>query len=461
MSDLSVESVLERAREAQSQVDAYDQAAVDELMTAVAWATYQEDHATEIAAAAVENTRIGNVADKRQKLRHQVHGCLADLQDEASVGVVDRDRASGTIEVAKPVGVIGALIPSTNPGATVAHLSMLASKTRNAVVFVPAPGGEAACDVALEYVRAELERIDAPPDLVQTIPGRSTKSKARTVVHEADLVQVTGSTANVELGQTSGTPNVCVGAGNVVSLVDRTADVQSAAEDLAWSAGFDFGATCVNANSIVVAEAVADEFRDRLVAAGGYRCTDTQREKLEDALFPDGSLNRQLVAKDTSTIRERASLADPAIDEASFLLVEPDGIGESYPLSGEKLAPVVALYRAPDFETALTDAQAILDYEGSGHSCTLHTSSDAHVERVGQAVDVGRVVVNQPTLDLAGGFENGLDFALSLGGGTWAGNQFDENLDYTHFMNTTTVARPADLDYPDSDDLFDAYLTER
>lgn len=461
MTDTSVESVIEQARAAQAEVATYDQAAVDELATAVAWATYQEDHATDIATAAVENTQIGNVPDKREKLRRQVHGCLADLQDEASVGVIDRDPARGTIEIAKPVGVIGAVIPSTNPGATVAHLALLAAKTRNAIVFVPAPGGETACEVAMEYIHRELTQIGAPAELVQQIPGRSTKSKARTVVEAADLIQVTGSQANVEMGQTSGTPNYCVGAGNVVSIVDRTADIQAAVEDLAWSAAFDFGATCVNLNAIVVEDAVADELQDGLLMAGGYQCTDAQREHLTDALFPDGSLNRHLIARDPSTLREHASLSDPAIDEAEFLLVEPEGVGESYPLSGEKLTPVVAVYRVPDFDAALAETQAILEYEGSGHSCTLHTTADAHIDRVGQAIDVGRIVINQPTLYLAGSVENDLDFALSLGGGTWAGNQFDENLDYTHFLNTTTVAQPVSPDYPDAEALFDTYLEDR
>lgn len=156
-------------------------------------------------------------------------------------------------------------------------------------------------------------------------------------------------------------------------------------------------------------------------------------------------------------MRELAGLDDPAIDDAAFLVVEGEDIGEGYPLSGETLAPVLTVYRVADFDHAIEATQAILEYEGIGHSCTLHTTVEERADHVGREIDVGRIAINQPSLALAGGFDNALDFTLSLGGGTWAGNQFDSNLDYTHFLNTTTVARPADVPNPDVDTLFGEY----
>ncbi|UPV98864.1 LLM class flavin-dependent oxidoreductase [Halorussus gelatinilyticus] len=453
--DELVAGVVARAERAMDAIADYDQAATDELVRAVGWAAYRDDHVEPVARAAVEDTAIGNVSDKVYKVKRQVEGTLADLRDAPSVGVVERDPERGVREVAKPVGVVGAFTPSTNPVATVPQLAMLALKGRNAVVFSPSPQTRRACAELVEHVREELAAVGAPADLVQVVPGEIDKPKAHALMERADLLQVTGSQNNVEAGQSSGTPNYSVGAGNVVSVVDETADIAQVAEFVGVSKPLDDGATCVNVNSLVAESSVADELRTALEVAGGYYCDDAERDRVEETLFRDGHLDRRAIASDAGTLAEMAGI-DRAAD-ADFLVVDGEGVGERHPLSGEKLAPVLTVYEAPDFSAALDLTQSIVEYEGIGHSCTIHTSEDDRAERMGKAIDVGRVLVNQPSLCLAGAENNDLDFTLSLGGGTWAGNQFDDNLGYEYFLNFTTVAEDDGGRLPDREDLFGDY----
>lgn len=458
--DELIDELIENGRNAMAKIADYDQEAVDELVQAVAWSIYEEERAREISEVAVRDTGFGNVEDKVTKKRRKTLGTLNDILGEASVGVINVDQEEGITEYAKPVGVVGAVIPSTNPGATPVNLAMMALKGRNAIILSPSPSGMSTCELVVEYVHEELDKVNAPKELVQMVPPPASKDKTYTLMDEVDLLQVTGSSNNVQRGQKSGTPNYCVGEGNVVSVIDATADLDEAADRIKLSKTFDYATSCSSDNSAVIVESVYEEAVEALEDAGGYLCSPEEREQLREAMFPEGhgSLSGEIIAKSPDEIADAAGLEAPGAREAEFFMVEGTGIGPEYPLSGEKLSVVLTLYEAIDFDEALEITQSILNFEGSGHSCGLHTTNDEHVDRIGEEIDVCRIMINQPQCYGNGGnFNNGMNFTLSMGAGTWGGNQFDENLKYEHFLNITTVAEVVEEEIPTEEELFDSY----
>ncbi|EMA37576.1 acylating sulfoacetaldehyde dehydrogenase [Halococcus hamelinensis] len=455
-----VSELIENAEAAMAAIDDYDQERTDELVQAVGWAIYPEKRAREISEVAVETTGLGNVEDKISKKQRKTKGTLSDVLGKPSVGVIDRDEEAGLVEIAKPVGVVGAVVPSTNPGATPGNLAMMALKGRNAIVLSPSPGGVETCELVVEYIHEELEKVGAPTDLVQMVPRPINKATTYELMEQVDLLQVTGSGSNVEHGEESGTPNYCVGEGNAVSVVDSTANLPAAANRIQESKTFDYATSCSSDNSAVVVESVHEDFLAALEAEGGYVCSDEERAKLESTMFPEGhgSLSGEVVGQPPADIAAAADLGEEAQD-ASFFVVEGEGVGSDYPLSGEKISVVLTVYEAPDFDSALDRTSDILDFEGTGHSCGLHTTDDDHAERIGHEIDVARLLINQPQCYGNGGnFDNGLEFTLSMGAGTWGGNQTDENINYTHFLNTTTVSRPLSEEVPSDEAVFGSYL---
>ena len=454
-----VDSCLDRARAAMDEIADYDQEQVDELVQAIGWAIYEEERAQEISEVAVRDTGFGNVEDKITKKRRKTAGTLDDLLGAPSVGVIDRNEEAGLTEIAKPVGVVGAVVPSTNPGTTPVNLAMMAVKGRNAIVVSPSPAGRSTCELVVEYVRDELEVVGAPRDLVQMLPAPVEKEKTYEMMDRCDLLQVTGSANNVRRGERSGTPNYCVGEGNVVSIIDATADLEATAERIAKSKTFDYATSCSSDNSAVIVDSIYDDAVAALEAEGGYRCDEDERERLEETMFSDGHgpLSSDINAKPPAEIADAADLP-PEAREADFFMVEGQGIGEEYPLSGEKLSVVLTLYEVADFDAALETTSEIIAFEGSGHSCGLHTTDDDHRERIGHEIDVARLLINQPQCYGNGGsFDNGLNFTPSMGAGTWGGNQTDENIDYTYFLNTTTVAETVEPDEPTEEELFGSH----
>jgi sulfoacetaldehyde dehydrogenase len=455
-----VAGLVSRARAAMEGVSGNDQERVNEVVQAVAWAIIERERAEELARVAVEDTGLGNVEDKVDKNQRKTLGTLRDLLEPTarSVGVISVDEEKGITEIAKPVGVVGAVTPSTNPAATPANKVMMALKGRNAVIVAPSPKGASTCALLLEYIHAELDKIGAPLDLVQMLP-EVNKEMTHELMKQVDFVTVTGSASNVGAGQTSGTPNACVSAGNVVSIVDRTADIENAARKIHRSKTFDYGTSCSNDNSVVIEAPVYEAMVEALEREGGYFCDDEERALLREAMWPGGGRRSpKTLCKAPSVIAEEAGLESKEARNAAFFMVEGEGIGEEDPFSGEKLAVVLTLYKAADFDEALETTKRILDYVGRGHSCGLHTTDEANAERIGFEMDVCRLLINQvQVVGNGGSFDNGLNFTLSMGGGTWAGNNIGENLSYRHFINITRVSRLIPEVVPTHEELLGEY----
>ncbi len=446
--------LMSRARIAQTMFADAGQARVDEAVRAVAWSLYKLEHAKALAELAVEDTGLGNVPDKIIKKQRKTFGALRDLLRVKSVGEIERDDKRGIVKFAKPMGVIGAITPSTNPGATPVNKVLLAIKGRNAVIVAPSPLGYRTTSMVVELMRNGLAQIGLPKDLVQILPSPVTKDTTQAIMEAVDLVVVTGSQDNVRRAYRSGTPAIGVGAGNVPVIIDETADLASAAQKICASKIFDNATSCSSENSVVIVDAVYDAAIAALKAAGGYLADSPQKAKIQSELWKKGKLNRNLIARDMPILAKGLGLPVEAAS-AKFILVEETGIGPQFPLSGEKLALVLTVYRAPDFRAAKETVRQILDYQGRGHSMGLHTTNMARATELAEDLPVVRVLVNfAHTFGNGGGFDSGLEFTLTMGCGSWQKNSISENLNYKHFLNITHLVVPIPEDKPSEEELF-------
>ena len=449
-----VEAVMLRARTAQKLFAEVDQDGADAAVRALAWSLYKPENAKEIAELAVADTNLGNVADKIRKKQRKTFGTLRDLLRGRSVGVIEHDREKGLVKYGKPMGVIGAVTPSTNPGATPVNKAMMALKGRNAIVVAPSPLGYRTTARVVELMRQELERIGLPADLVQILPDPVTKDSTGALMKLCDLVVVTGSQDNVRRAYSSGTPAIGVGAGNVPVMIDETADLDAAAEKIRDSKIFDNSTSCSSENAVVIVDAVYDQAIAALERAGAHLCTPQEKARIHDKLWVNGKLNRDLIARDADVLASAFELS-PKAEGKAYFLVEEDGVGRAYPFSGEKLALVLTVYRAKDFPAAKARVREILDHQGRGHSCGIHTTNMDRARELAEDLDVVRVLVNfAHTFGNGGGFNSGLGFTLSMGCGSWQKNSISENLSYRHMINITHLVTPIPEDKPSEEELF-------
>ena len=454
-----VEDLVHRGRRAQRLFAGADQGRTDEAVRAIAWSLYKPEHARELAELAVVDTGLGNVADKIIKKQRKTFGTLRDLLRVKSVGEIERDDKRGLVKFAKPIGVVGAVTPSTNPGATPVNKAMMAIKGRNAIIVAPSPLGYRTTALAVEYMRAELERIGLPADLVQILPSPVTKATTQALMEGVDLVVVTGSQDNVRRAYSSGTPAIGVGAGNVPVILDETADLQAAAQKICASKIFDNATSCSSENSVVIVDSVYDKAIEALTRAGGYMADTAAKSRIESELWQHGKLNRHLIAQDIGVLAKAFEL--PEAEGSKFIMVEEQGVGRDFPLSGEKLSLVLAVYRVADFAAATDKVRDILDYQGRGHSLGLHTQDFDRAYKLAESFPVVRVLVNfAHTFGNGGGFDSGLPFTLTMGCGSWQKNSISENLNYKHFLNITHLVTPIPDDQPGEEELFGPHWSQ-
>ncbi len=458
LSDL--DAVMARARAALSDYESNgSQERYDRAALAVGWAIMEPNRNRELAELAVQTTGLGNVPDKITKNHRKTLGLLRDIQNVATFGVIRDDADTGITEIARPMGVIGAIVPSTNPAATPANNIINALKCGNAIVVAPSPKGVASCERLLEFIHAEFAKIGENPDLVQMVPAPGSKQKTQRLMETCDKVIATGSQNNVHRAQTCGTPAVAVGAGNVTVIVDETGDLDSAAEKIRASKTFDNATSCSSENAVVVVDEVYDAFVDAMSRAGGAVVED--EAAVVAKLWPGGHLNREVIAQDADKMIRALGLEDQVPEGTEYIAVPTSGIGADHPLSGEKLSRVLALYRASDFDAAVETTEAIQRHQGAGHSVGLHTNTSDREYQLAKAIPTSRVIVNQAhTFATGGAFTNGMPFSLSMGCGAWGGNAVDENVHWKHFLQTTKIVREIPAREPTLDDVFGAYWTE-
>ncbi|AFM20560.1 NAD-dependent aldehyde dehydrogenase (plasmid) [Mycolicibacterium chubuense NBB4] len=450
----AVSAIVARAREAQRAIEHYTQQQADELCTAVAWAVARPDRASVLAKLAVDEGGFGNYGDKVTKINKRVLGVLADMRTVKTVGVVEDDPTRGLIKIAKPVGVIAALIPTTGPDATPPLKTLMALKGRNAIVVAPHPRTVATTMDVVETMRKACEQVGAPADLIQVIDKPSI-SKTQELMRQADLIVATGGAGMVQAAYSSGTPAYGVGVGNSVHVVDETADLDDAAAAIVAAKTFDFATSCLADNAIVVEESVYEALMSKLVKRGGYICDAEESVLLQSRMWPDGGHvpTPDVIAKSALHIADISGFSIP--EDRTFLLVEETGTGPDHPFSGEKLSVVLTAYKYKKSISAAIDlVNAITEYQGLGHTCGIHSTTEAHIEELATRTKTARVMVNQNLNEGAGSPRNGLPFTLSLSCGTWGGNITTENVNARHFVNLTWVSRPIQRPQATEEELF-------
>lgn len=453
-----VSELVARARKAQLIYENYSQEQVDEVVTALGWSIINPDNNAELAAMSVADTGLGNIEDKITKNHRKTLGLLRDLKDKKTVGVVAEYPEKGLVEIARPVGVVGAIVPSTNPAATPANKTINALKCRNAMILAPSPKGASSCKRLVELMHQELDRLGAPRDLVQHLPFPINKADTQQLMKEVDLVVATGSQNNMRDAYASGTPAFGVGAGNVVSIVDETADINAAAQKIVSSKSFDNATSCSSENQLVIIDVVYDQVITALAENNAIMLDNSDRDRVCEKLWLDGHLNQALIAKKAHEIAQLCELNVPNQQSAKVLCVEATGIGNGHPLSGEKLSPVLTIYRAKDFNDATAITQNILNYQGKGHSIGMHSTDDGRILNLGLTMPACRIIVNQAHCFATGGsFDNGMPFSLSMGCGTWGRNIMSDNMNYKHYLNTTRVVRTIPENRPSLSSVFSEY----
>ena len=449
-----VAELIAKARAAIVAYENHDQARVDEAVTALAWSIYKPENAKMLAELAVEDTGLGNVPSKITKNTRKTFGTLRDLMRVKTVGMISEEPERGLVKYGKPVGVVGAVCPSTNPAATPVNKAMMALKGGNAAIIAPSPAGQATTRKTVDLMRAELKKCGHPEDLVQVLPAPVNKEMTQALMNQCDLAVVTGSQNNVKRAMQSGTVTIGVGAGNVPVIIDSTADLDDAAEKITASKIFDNATSCSSENAVVILDDIYEDAIAALERAGAYRCVAEEKQKVAETLWQGGKLNRHIIAKDAAVSAEVMGLPEQA-KSAKYFLVEEDSVGGKNSFADEKLSLVLTVYRAKDFAEAKRICSDVLNVTGLGHSVGIHTKDIEHARDLASDTDVVRVLVNQAhTFGNGGGFNNCLPFTLSMGGGTWAGNTIDDNLNWRCFINVTHLVTTIPEDKPSEEDLF-------
>lgn len=457
-----VADLVAKGHAAQKIAEGFSQEKVDQLTAAVAYALTQPEVALKFGESLVEESGMGIPADKQAKMFGKVKGTYFQMKGQKSVGLVEVDEKMGIEKYAKPMGVIGAIIPVTNGEATPVVKSLMALKTRNAIILAPHPKARNTNLAVTELIRSVLKKFDAPEDLVQAIgPEYVSVEASGELMKQVDFILATGGTPMVRQAYSSGNPAIGVGTGNVVSIVDGTTDMDQVADLIIRSKAFDNATSCSTENNIIVLEECYDAFVEAMAKKGAVLLKEDSEEKakLLKTLWPESpanhDLNRHIVAQPATAIAAAAGIDVP---EGTKLLMaeENGGYGNDYPFTGEKLSPVSGVRKAKDFNDAVDKLLKILDYQGKGHSCGIHTTIAERVTLLGEMVPVCKVCVNQPqSLTNSGSWTSGFPMSMTLGCGTWGHNSISHNATWKDLLNFTYVSRPIPSFQPTDEELFD------
>lgn len=444
--------MIARANKAMKEVENYSQEQVDRLAQAIGWHTGNEKTFLRIAQMGVDESGIGDRAGRAGK-RFKILGVLRDALRQKSVGVIEEIPEKGLTKIAKPAGVIASLIPTTNPELTPPVTGIYAIKCKNAVIFSPHPRAKATTFEMVRVMRVVLKQLGAPEELFQCVEQPSIPL-TNYLMSNCELTLATGGKPMVEAAYSSGRPAYGVGAGNSTMVIDEDADIEEAARNSRMSKLSDFGSGCSADGNLIMVGHTYEKMRTALQNEGGHLCNEEEKQKLAKALWnEDGTRKIETVAVSAQKIAEIAGVEIG--ENSTFLMVEQAEIGREHPFSREKLSVTMALYRADNFDHALSLVRQIFEVGGKGHSCGIYSFDEERILRHAQNAPVSRVMVRQPQSKAnAGSFTNGMPMTSSLGCGIWGGNITNENISLKHYMNVTWVARPIKEDRPTDEELF-------
>jgi len=441
---------IQRARAAMKAAEGYDQDRVDQLIRAIAWAGGNLSTATRLAAMSVAESGLGSPEPSR---RSKVLGILRDALRQKSMGIIEEIPDKAIVKYAKPAGVIAALIPVTSPYVTPIGIAIYAIKCKDAVIFAPHPASRKTTAETVRLMRAALQQLGAPVDLLQCIE-RPSIPLSQALMAGCDLTIATGGPPMVRAAYGSGKPAYGVGAGNATMVIDETADVAQAARNTAISKTNDHGSGCSADGNLVVDASIYDALLAKLQEEGGYVVNAEEKARLREAYWDaQGRRTADTIARPAHVVAAKAGIDLPA--GKTFLIVPETNIGKEHLFSTEKLGIVLAIFKCSGFDEALAMVTRIFETGGRGHSCGIYSFNDEHIHRLALVAPVSRIMVRQiQSRANAGTFTNGMPMTSSMGCGVWGGNITNENISLKHYMNVTWVSREIPEDRPSEQELF-------
>ena len=447
-----LDAAFERARKALAIIETYDQARVDRLCQAVAWAVANKQTFTRLVDMGIQESGLGDPVSRMGK-RMKIRGVLRDALRQKSVGVIEEIPDKGIVKYGKPAGIVACIVPTTNPDLTPAGNAIYAIKARDVVIFSPHPRSKKTSFETVRLMREALEREGAPADILQCLT-KVNIPMSQALMARADLIVATGGQPMVRAAYSSGTPAYGVGAGNSTMIIDETANIEEAARNTRLSKTSDFGSGCSADGNLIIEASIFDKLVEQLRKEGGYLASPDEKELLRKAMWDDERhRTASTVAIAPQQLAQIAGFEIPA--DRKFIMVHGDGIGKEHHFSSEKLTTLLALYKYQGFDQALEMMRAVYEVGGKGHSCGIYSFDADHIHRLGLAAPVSRIMVRQPQSKAnAGAFNNGMPMTSSLGCGTWGGNIISENVHLKHYLNTTWVSVPIKEDKPSDDELF-------
>ncbi len=442
---MTVDELVKRSKAAQAKFANATQEQADAAARAMCKVIY--DNQVMLGTMAAEETRMGDIDHKIAKCRNKSSLIWHTLKGKKSVGIINRDDEKKIIEVAKPMGVVASVIPSTNPVVTPMSNAAFAFKTRNSIIFAPHPRAINLTKVVVELFRGELKKLGLPEDLALGLESVSIEG-TNELMAKSDVIIATGGMAMVKSAYSSGKPAYGVGAGNVQAIVDTDADLEDAAKKVIIGRSFDNGLICLGEQTVFVQANQYDEFVKVMEASGAHYVSDeAEVNKVREGIFPDqGMMNRHIVGLNAVDAAKVIGIDVP--DTTKVILVKGTKPGHGDVLNREKMVPVLTIIPYNTFEEGVEMMVENLEHEGKGHSVVVHTNTPAHAELVGLSCCVSRCVVNQPAGTTGGGSPtNGYGATTTLGCGSWGNNSFSGNLGYEHLMNITRIGYPLEKSY--------------
>jgi sulfoacetaldehyde dehydrogenase len=455
----NIKELYQRARKAFEEYQNWPQEKVDMVCQAVGWEISKPETAEKLARLAVDESGIGVFEDKFHKVQNKTRGTMRDQLGARTCDLVEENKDTGIRKYAKPHGVVANVVPCTNPESTVCCIGLALLKTRNAMIVSPHPRTPGSSALAVEHIRKALRKVGAPEDLALCIKQPSHEN-TKELMERCDFAVATGGAALIKVVYEAGTPCHTVGSGNVVSIIDSTADLKATAEKIVKSKCANNSASCSSENAVAIEASVYEEMLEALKDQGGYLCSTEEREKLRAYYWPDGKhLNRDLVAKPATWIAEKAGLQIP--EGTRFLMVIGEKIGPEDRFSGEKISPTLTVWKWDDFSEMCDRLDKILEFSGIGHSTSLHSEKDERRVELALRTKVGRVNCNMPHAAAnSGSWFNGQLTTDTLGCGSWAGNMTSDNIDWRHFLNYTWLSVPIPEHISSEEELFGDYLNQ-
>ncbi|MBX2807558.1 MAG: aldehyde dehydrogenase family protein [Cellvibrionaceae bacterium] len=446
----SIPAMMEKARTAQQQYELMSQQQVDNIVRAIGKVIY--DNAQELARDAVDETRMGNYADKVIKNKAKSRAIWNNLKDKRSRGVISARDKNGIIQIAKPVGVVGAVTPTTNPIVTPMCNAMFALKGGNAIILAPHPRAKNCSTKAVNLMNAEIKKLNGPDHLIQVISEPSI-DLTKELMSAVDVLVATGGPAMVEAAYSSGKPSYGVGPGNVQVIIDSNIDYRDAAQKVIAGRKFDNGIICSGEQSVIAPKDNYQEVIDAFIVEGAHYIDDqAEADKLRQVLFTDGHIAAEVVGQSPETIAQMAGISLP--EGTQIILIKSNGRDDDV-LRKEKMCPVMVAFDYETIDDAIALAKFNLDIEGKGHSCAIHSNNQDHVTQAGSLLPVSRLVVNEPSSLTAGGsLKNGFAPTTTLGCGSWGNNSISENLDYKHLINIHRIGYADKTQVPTDEEIW-------